>query len=255
MSEDFLARIEDAALNASAPPQQLWLDGWFLRLCPGKAKRARSVNAVAAGRLPLADKLARAASAYREAQLPMVVRITPFTRPTELDTVLADRGWLRFDDTRVMVAADLRGLDARPLPAACQLVPADAATYAEVVGRLRGSSAAQRQGHAQRLALSPVPYQGWLLQRDDQLLACAQFAREGELVGLYDVFTAASARGQGLAQALCGELLLRAVAQGARIGYLQVEAHNAPAQAVYRKLGFVDGYRYHYRAEDPAAAL
>lgn len=255
MSDDFLALIEDAALNASAPPQQLWLDGWFLRLCPGKAKRARSVNAVAPGRLPLADKLARAAAAYREAKLPMVVRITPFTHPTELDTVLADLGWLRFDDTQVMITHELREQNLRPLPDGSQLVPADAATYAEAVGQLRGSSAAQRQGHARRLAMSPVPYQGWLLRQGDQLLACAQFAREGELVGLYDVFTAAPARGQGLAQAVCSELLVRAAAQGARIGYLQVEASNAPAQAVYRKLGFVDGYRYHYRAEDPAAAL
>lgn len=254
MTEDFLSQIEDAALNASAPPQQLWLDGWLLRLCPGKAKRARSVNAVAPGRLPLADKLARSEAAYREAGLPMVVRITPFTQPADLDAVLAARGWLRFDDTHVMIAAELPNAP-RPLPQGTQLVPADPAAYAEAVGGLRGSSAAQRVGHARRVALSPVPYQGWLLQRGGELLACAQFAREGQLVGLYDVFTAPAARGHGLAWALCGELLARAAAQGARTGYLQVEASNAPAQAVYRKLGFVDGYGYHYRAKDPAAAV
>ena len=27
-----LSRIEDAGLNASAPPQQRWLDGWIVRL-------------------------------------------------------------------------------------------------------------------------------------------------------------------------------------------------------------------------------
>ena len=42
-----LSRIEDAALNASAPPQQRWVDGWLLRYSPGRAKRARCVNAVA----------------------------------------------------------------------------------------------------------------------------------------------------------------------------------------------------------------
>lgn len=41
-----LSRIEDAGLNASAPPQQRWLDGWLLRYCPGKAKRARCINAL-----------------------------------------------------------------------------------------------------------------------------------------------------------------------------------------------------------------
>lgn len=255
MSDDFHARVEDAALNASAPPQQLWLDGWFLRLCPGKAKRARSVNAVATGRLPLEQKLARAEAVYREAGLPMVVRITPFTQPAALDTVLHARGWQRFDDTRVMVTTTLP-TEQHPLPPGTTLAAADAAAYAEAVGELRGSSAAQREGHAKRVALSPVPYQGWLLQTaSGELLACAQFAREGELVGLYDVFTAPAARGKGLAQALCGELLVRSAREGARIGYLQVEASNAPAQAVYRRLGFVDAYGYHYRAENPAVAL
>ena len=70
-----LARIEDAGLNASAPPQQRWMDGWLLRFSPGKAKRARCVNAVAAGRLALADKLQRCEAVYAEAQLPLLVRI------------------------------------------------------------------------------------------------------------------------------------------------------------------------------------
>ncbi len=49
MAADLLARIEDAGLNASAPPQQRVLDGWLLRFSPGKAKRARCVNAIGVG--------------------------------------------------------------------------------------------------------------------------------------------------------------------------------------------------------------
>ena len=75
-SPPLLARVEDAGLNASAPPQQRWLDGWLVRFSPGKAKRARCINAVAAGRLPLPDKLALAAPVFAEAELPMLVRIT-----------------------------------------------------------------------------------------------------------------------------------------------------------------------------------
>lgn len=41
-----LRRIEELGLNSSAPPGQLLYDGWLLRLLPGQAKRARSVNAV-----------------------------------------------------------------------------------------------------------------------------------------------------------------------------------------------------------------
>ena len=50
MDEALLRDVEDAGLNASAPPQQLWRDGWLIRRSPGKAKRARCVNALAPGR-------------------------------------------------------------------------------------------------------------------------------------------------------------------------------------------------------------
>lgn len=250
----WLSRIEDASLNASAPPQQLWLDGWLVRLCPGKAKRARSVNLVADGRLPLAQRLAEAEIAYREAGLPMVLRLTPFSQPAGIDGALERLGLHRFDDTRVMVGAMSRLTLGPPLPAGLQLEAASASDYASVVGALRDSPPAQQRAHAERLAASPVPYRGWLLRRDGELLACGQYAREGRMAGLYDVFTAPAARNQGLARVLCAELLRRAAAEGAETAYLQVDAGNAPARAVYHRLGLADGYRYHYRSRDPAAA-
>ena len=42
------ARFEDAGLTCSQPPQQSIYDGWLLRYSPGKAKRAKSVNAAPA---------------------------------------------------------------------------------------------------------------------------------------------------------------------------------------------------------------
>ena len=89
---DLLSRVEDAGLNASAPPQQRWLDGWLVRLSPGKAKRARCINAVAPGRMPIAHKLALCEPVYAQAELPLIVRITPFSEPTGLDATLEAHG-------------------------------------------------------------------------------------------------------------------------------------------------------------------
>lgn len=251
-----LASIESAGLESSAAPGQRMLDGWLLRLSPGKAKRARCVNAVAAGRRPLADKLEQAQAVFAAAGLPMVVRVTPFTQPASLDAELAARGFGAVDDTRVMVAAGLSGLALRVLPPGLVFEPLGLGAMAQAVGALRGSPLAQRQAHAERLASAPVPFRALALRRRDDgaIVACGQCALEGGLAGLYDVFVEPSARGRGLAQALCTRLLADARQAGAQAAYLQVEGDNAPARAVYARLGFVDGYAYHYRVRPGDAA-
>jgi GNAT superfamily N-acetyltransferase len=244
-----LISAEDAGLNASAPPQQLWLDGWLVRFSPGKAKRARCINAVASGRLSVGHKLARAEAVFAGAQLPMVVRITPFTRPAGLDAELAARGFGALDDTRVMIAPRLAHLRPPTLPSGLAWAAIGHAAMAEAVGALRGSALAQRAAHAERLASSPVPFTALAIKRseDGALVACGQRASEGDLVGLYDIFVTEAARGRGLASALCTKLLTNARDAGAKSAYLQVEADNLDARAVYAKLGFADGYGYHYR--------
>ena len=57
---------------------------------------------------------------------------------------------------------------------------------------------------------------------------------------------------------MCGQLLANAAAAGARLAYLQVDAANPPARAIYHGMGFADAYAYHYRsleAEAVAAAV
>lgn len=246
-----LSRVEDAGLNASAPPQQRWIDGWLVRFSPGKAKRARCINALAEGHLNLDAKLATCQQVFDDARLPMVLRVTPFSRPNGLDDQLAERGYVTLDDTRVMVCTELPDRIDEGWPEGVALQRLGHSAFAHTVGQLRGSPLAQQQAHAERLELSPVPFEGWALRRaeDGQVFACGQVAREADMVGLYDVFTAESSRGQGWSSRLCARLLSMARQQGARIGYLQVDADNAPARAVYRRLGFEDGYSYHYRTQ------
>lgn len=252
-STELLHRVEEAGLNASAPPQQRLVDGWLVRFSPGKAKRARCVNAVAPGVLPLERKLALCARVYADAGLPMLLRMTPFTAPPDLGRRLEALGMRTLDDTRVMVST-------RPIPvpgpvaADLQLVPVGHEAFAQAVGALRGSPLSQRQAHAERLLNSPVPFYGSLLKRDGDIVACAQYAIEDELVGLYDVFTAHAARGQGLATLLCGHVLSDAMRRGAKVAYLQVEGDNEAARSVYQRMGFTDAYAYHYRTPDPDVA-
>ncbi|MBL8324728.1 MAG: GNAT family N-acetyltransferase [Rubrivivax sp.] len=256
-SVDLLSRIEDAGLNASAPPEQRWMDGWLVRTNPGKAQRARCINAVADGREHWQSKLPRCEALYRRLGLPLLVRITPFTRPADLDACLAAAGYRPHDDTRVMV---MPSLDRVELPA--EAAPPGGTTwraldpdaYAESVGVMRGSTAEARRAHAARLRSSPVPYSGYaLFDGKGEALACGQFAAEDDLVGLYDIATATTYQGRGLGTWLCKRLLTAAKSEaGSRSAYLQVGADNHTARRLYARLGFEDAYSYHYRVTPKA---
>lgn len=246
-----LIRIEETGINASAPREQLWVDGWLVRFSPGKAKRARCVQAVAPGRLGLEARVERCLEIYERTGLRAYFRITPFSQPPDLDIRLAELGMERIDDTRVMVAsmqaAVAPGAVAAPLDIRWQA--ADAAAFAEWVGAQRGSAPTERRAHAERLRDAPVPHHAALaVDASGAPVAGGQVAIESDLAGLYDLFTIEAARGRGLAHALCRHLLDHAIREGARTAYLQVDAGNDVARRVYRRLGFVDAYAYHYRS-------
>ena len=190
---------------------------------------------------------------FDEARLPLIVRITPFTLPAGLDALLASQGLRRFDDTRVMALSALPAFDA-PTAGDVTIQSIGLEAFAQRVGAFRDSPLAQRQAHAQRLLNSPVPFFAFEMRVGGEPVACGQFALEGDLVGLYDVFTTEPARRRGLAGTLCKHLLTQARSRGARHAYLQVEGDNHAARAVYHRLGFADAYAYHYRTRDPSAA-
>jgi ribosomal protein S18 acetylase RimI-like enzyme len=245
-----LSRIEDAGINASAVRQQRWLDGWLVRYADGKAKRGRCINALAPGRLAPAEKLARCRALYAAVGLPLHLRITPFSEPAGLDAELAALGLEKHDETRVMVCTRIGAMPQLAWPLGFHVESAGAASLAGILGEFRASPPAQRIAHAGRLLESPVPYEG-LVMRDEagSAVACGQVAVEAELAGLYDVHTAEAWRGRGLGRALCATLARRAMAQGARVAYLQVEAENRVARTLYASLGFIDAYGYHYRSD------
>jgi ribosomal protein S18 acetylase RimI-like enzyme len=245
-------RIEEAGLNAVQTPRQLFHDGWLLRLSPGKAKRGRSVNAWFGSTLPVAAKIAHCERVYAANDLPPLFRITPFDHPADLDAVLAARGYLSFDDTLVQALVLPAAPFAPAPPAGLAVEPTAVDGFVAAIGALRHSPGAQVEAHRERLLHLPLPARRVVVRAGSEVVCVAQTALDGEYAGLFDVVTADAARGRGYATFACALLLDWAREQGARAAYLQVDAANAPAIAVYRKFGFATAYRYHYRGRPGA---
>lgn len=240
-----LSRIEDAGINASAPPQQRWVDGWLVRFSPGKAKRARCINPVATGRMTVERKLEICERLYDSVGLELMVRVTPFSQHEGIDAELARLGFEAHEKICVMVSSERVGRSSPTPPSGYRIERLSHRALAETVGLFRGTALAQREAHAERLQESPVQFSAFAaFDRHGVAVACGQYAIEAELVGLYDVFTSPSARSSGLATALCQHLLAESASHGGQVAYLQVEGTNIAAMRIYERLGFHVAYTY-----------
>ncbi len=240
-------RIEEVGLNALQTQRQLFYDGWLLRLSPGTAKRARSINPHFASRLPLDEKIAHCESLYARCGLPVLFRITPFAQPPELVSILSGRGYVAFDASLVQTLS----LDQPPefsVPVTGSARVVDPAAFAEAAGGLRGSTQAQRDAHLERLKLSPLVSRLVVIEVDGAVVCTAQMAMEDDVAGIFDVLTLEASRGKGHATHAVGKLLAWAWERAARVAYLQVTATNAAALAVYGKFGCSTLYSYCYYA-------
>ena len=235
-------RLEELALNSSAPPGQLLYDGWLVRLANGQAKRARSVNAVYPSTVPLEMKIAYCEDLFRRAGLPAIFRITPFSQPASLDADLERRGYRRFETT----AVELATIDAARLggPGA-ETVSIDEA--AEAVGLMRGSPEAHREAHRMRLAGIPLERRAVAIRAGGRVVAAGVTIVEDGCAGLFDIITDEAVRRRGHARTIVVNLLRAALELGARYAYLQVKSDNEPARRLYRQFGFEERYEYWYR--------
>jgi N-acetylglutamate synthase len=102
-------------------------------------------------------------------------------------------------------------------------------------------------GHVRALLVS-APWQAFAAVRDEgQVLAIGRVAIAGGWAGITAVEVDPAHRRRGLAAAVTTALVAAAVSRGAVGLYLQVENGNQAARALYRRAGFTDHHRYHYR--------
>jgi len=236
-------RIEELSLNSSAPPGQLLYDGWIVRLAPGKAKRARSINPFFPSVRPLDEKLGYCAALYEQAGLPLLLRMTPFCQPADLDAELERRGYGLLEKTSVRSAPVAAPRERAP-------EPEPLGEWIDAVARLRGSTAAQREAHRARLDGLPLAKRALALREGGDVLATGLTIVEGDCAGLFDIVTHPEARRRGHGRRLVAALLATAHALGARHAYLQVESGNAAAIALYDGFGFTERYTYAYRGRE-----
>jgi ribosomal protein S18 acetylase RimI-like enzyme len=266
--------------------EEEWLGDWLLRAAGGFTGRANSALPLGDPGLPLDDALARVTRWYRERGLPPMIAVpVPLEGGTpgeakcsrepgaarepgaslepgaareaggpgrELDEQLTRRSWpTRPGPAFFMVADPPLAVPASELAGGREVLvspePDDAwaARY-----HYRG------QDHlppVARQVLTSAREQAFVSIRDgDEVLAIARLSIADGWAGLTAVEVHPGHRRQGLGAAVTAAACRAAGQRGVQRVFLQVEADNAPAQAMYKRLGFRYRHRYHYRVAPPA---
>ena len=117
------------------------------------------------------------------------------------------------------------------------------AAYCQFEG-ISGHEARARQSILQRIE-AQVGFT--LLQIDNRPVAVGLGVLAESWLGLFCMATDPAVRRRGTAAAIVRTLTIWAQLYAARYAYLQVMQDNAPALALYAKLGFTTHYHYHYR--------
>jgi GNAT superfamily N-acetyltransferase len=170
------------------------------------------------------------------------VQVAPAEHHARLDSVLARRGWSVEGATDVLVAPVDDVLEGMRPGAVGLRWRADAewiGAWAACEGR------ADAHEHRRQVLARIEPAAAYALARDGAGVGLC--VRERGWAGLFSIATAPHARGRGVAQAVVHALARWAAAGGAQRIYLQVEAGNAPAHALYARAGFTRSHGYHYR--------
>ena len=241
LAEPEIRALEERAFNAWPALETLLVDGWVLRFAAGYTKRANSVNAWSPS-TSVDVVIGQATPLYAAQGLPLIFRLSPLA-PADVDRRLAALGFARIDETIVMTAP-LGGVAVdNAATVAGRPEPEWLAGFAE----LNRVPAPRRAVHDSMLARVRLPAAFASLAENGTPAAYGLAIAERERVGLFDIVTAAHVRRRGLGRRLVQSLLAWGQSQGATQAYLQVVASNAPAIALYQRLGFGEAYRYHYR--------
>jgi GNAT superfamily N-acetyltransferase len=238
---------EEAGLNAWPALQEILYDGWLIRLGAGQTRRTNSVNVIAPGSLPLADKIAHCEAIYAAHEQPIYFRIRS-NAPRDLDLALDARGY-RAEAGTLTLFMDF----ARTPPPACtsevELLRRPSSEWLDAHTRLNGHTAADGAILNSMACKIAVPA-AFVAMRDGEgaIASLAYGAVHDRMMCVQWVVTDAARRRRGLSRAVLARLLDWARCEGVRGACLQVLADNHSAIALYESLGFdTELYRYHYR--------
>jgi hypothetical protein len=249
MNPDEINEIELIAHNAWFAQERMRLGGWLLRADHGITRRANSVLPLGPPGLDLSTAIDFAIEFYSSRGLNPRFQMSEASLPSELDTVLNEKGFCKVFFVEVWTSE---------ISSLLKLQPSYVVEYLDVLSDEWIETYLQSSGYDS----STMDVRKGILERTDQPRVYVQARSndsvdavgfgvvEGNWLGVFNIGTRPDKRRSGAALSINHALGLWASKLGAKRVYLQVETNNSIAKNLYSRLGFSHAYTYWYRQLD-----
>ena len=244
IDRELLLRIELAGVAAWPALETDRFDGWLWRFSDGGSQRANSISALTYNGTGIEASIDEAERRYRARNAPPMFQVSDVSAPADLDARLAARGY-RINDPCITL---MKPCAAQAKPDGVvyldRATPAWFECYSSVITPSRKRTAPR--------ILEGVPHSGVFcgVEENGRIIATALGVPRDGVVIAECVATLAEARGKGAASRVMRGLEAWGAAKGCQVVALQAVATNAPAQALYKSLGYREHGRYHLRVKD-----
>lgn len=242
-----ITEFERMTARAWPAKESVTIGEWIVRANDGVTWRANTVLPFEElTSLTLAEAFQSVEKFYNARELPPAFKITSDSKPKELDSELQQRGYAKESETFVQTTSIEKILSAdssHEVQIEEELNPIWTARYCDVRGVDEFSLKTRLE------IMERIPFQkGFALGVLDGIIAGIGLGvLQGEWLALFAIRTFSEYRRAGVATAVNRALAKWAKENGGKRAYLQVEASNTPAIALYSTLGFKTFYNYWYR--------
>ncbi len=259
---DDVENIERATLKAVKPAQLQALPGWLIPLDSGNVTRACSAvplqhRQINEQQIKPIEQIYGTASLAAKFRLPLTDASKPFIARLEL------QGYVKNQPTLVQ-SANVEHV----LKIATELASRSPSEVNRYVVRMdkepdpswnrlfvepgKDEAYARSRVQVMQRAESGQFFSAW---QNEMIAACGMAAFDNGWVSLHGMRTNFEHRRRGLATEIIRRMMMHAQSVGIRQTFLQVEAENLGAQAVYQQLGFHTVWTYAYWAKTAPAKV
>jgi len=238
----------EAAIFATWPAlSEKLCGGWTMRQAHGVTRRSNSVLPLNAPDGVLDDAISSVEDYYTSAKLAPCFRVSPFTKPDDLDGILNNRGY-QIEGSSIVMTRPVDGYASERIKglkpySGSFCVPAWQEVSLGTLGQ------ADTLAKVNIIAAAPKTQRFFFVRSGDKVIAAAWGVMIDGFAGLYAVSTLQSYQRQGAARTLTNQFMEWSAAVGAETAFLQVEEDNTAALSLYQSAGFTQAYKYRYRTK------